>query len=336
MDIVRIISRLFSKSENTKTNMDQTLLAVQTQNLTRDFETVRAIDNLTLEIPKGIIFGFLGPNGSGKTTTIRVLLGLIKPTSGTALVLNHDIHTDSEKIRKKCGAVLENHGLYDRLSAEDNLEFYGRIWQIPQKERKIRIQELLEQINLWERRKEKVSTWSKGMQQKLAITRALMHHPEIVFLDEPTAGLDPIAANALRNDLAKLAKNEGITFFMNTHNLAEAEKLCSLVGVIHNGHLLALDHPDHLRTQSSHPSVDIKGEGFTQKVIEEIKTIPEITQVTLHNNGLTLNLAQNINISFLINKLVGMGVEIDEVRKEKLDLEDVFLALVEQDNKNND
>jgi ABC-2 type transport system ATP-binding protein len=161
---------------------------IQTQNLTRDFttgpagETVRAVDGLTLEVPRGIVFGFLGPNGSGKTTTIRLLLGLLEPTGGRAQVFGLDTIRQSAAIRERTGALLEHTGLYERLSAEDNLEFYGRIAHMPALERRTRIRELLDQMGLWERRKETVGNWSRGMKQKLAIARALMHRPELIFL----------------------------------------------------------------------------------------------------------------------------------------------------------
>ena len=199
--------------------------AIQTHALTRDFGAVRAVDSLTLEVPTCIIFGYLGPNGSGKTTTIRLLLGLLEPTSGKAEVLGFDTRTQAEAIRVRSGALLEFAGLYERMSAQDNLDLYGRIYRMPAPARQARIKELLTHLDLWERRRDQVSTWSRGMKQKLAVARALFHHPPLVFLDEPTAGFDPIAAAALREDLASLVAREGVTVFLNTHNLSEAEKL---------------------------------------------------------------------------------------------------------------
>src|SRR5689334_15183911 len=164
-------------------------LAIRAQGLTRTFETVRALDDLSLEVPAGSVFGFLGPNGAGKTTTIRLLLGLIDASAGRAEVLGLDPGTAGAEIRARTGALLEHNGLYERLSAEDNLEFYGRIWHIPTAERKARIQELLTHLALWERRRDQAGKYSKGMKQKLAVARALLHRPVIAFLDEPTTGL---------------------------------------------------------------------------------------------------------------------------------------------------
>jgi ABC-2 type transport system ATP-binding protein len=206
-----------------------TTSAVRTISLSRQFGAVRALDNVTLEIPRGIIFGFLGPNGSGKTTTIRLLLGLLEPTMGRAEVLGYDTRTNAAAIRQRSGALLEHCGLYERLSAADNLELYGRFWHLAPSERRARAKELFTHLDLsWDRRDEIVAGWSRGMKQKLAIARALLHRPELVFLDEPTAGLDPIAAVALRDHLSRLSASEGVTVFLTTHNLAEAERLCAL------------------------------------------------------------------------------------------------------------
>lgn len=307
----------------------QSNYAIITSNLTRDFSAIRAVDNLNLEIPKSSIFGFLGPNGSGKTTTIRLLLGLLEPTIGYATVLGFNSNTEPQKIRENCGALLENNGLYERLTAEQNLDFYGRIWQIPAKEREQRIYELLKKVNLFDRRKDKVNKWSKGMKQKLAIARSLIHNPQLLFLDEPTAGLDPIASVALREDLESLAKDQGITIFLTTHNLAEAEKLCDLVGVVHQGKLLSLDSPKHLRQQSSNPILDIYGSGITPDMIRTLREQKEITAIHTLEGGIRIHLAIKENYSPIISFLVSHGAEIEEVKKVQADLEEVFIKIVD-------
>jgi ABC-2 type transport system ATP-binding protein len=232
--------------------------------LTRDFQTVRAIDRLDLEVPVGSLFGFLGPNGSGKTTTIRLLLGLLEPSGGRAEVLGFDTQRDAHAIRQRCGALLEHHGLYERLTAADNLEFAGRAWRLPRAERRSRSEELLRTVGLWERRHEAVEGWSRGMKQKLAIARALLPRPRLVFLDEPTAGLDPIAAASLRDELRGLTSEAGVTVFLTTHNLAEAQKVCDLVAVIRAGRLLAVGKPSELGQTTTANRVTIEGRGFTE------------------------------------------------------------------------
>jgi ABC-2 type transport system ATP-binding protein len=222
-------------------------LAIDTDQLCRQFGGNLALNGLTLRIPEGIVFGLVGPNGAGKTTAIRLLLGLLEPTSGGAHVLGLDPATQGDAIRAKTGALLEQTGLYERLDAADNLEFYGRVWHVPRAERRARIRELLTSLGLWERRRDIVSTWSRGMKQKLAVARAMFHRPALLFLDEPTAGLDPIAATALCNDLLALVDREHVTVFLTTHNLHEAERLCHGVGVMHRGRLRAIGTPAEVR-----------------------------------------------------------------------------------------
>jgi ABC-2 type transport system ATP-binding protein len=230
--------------------------AVCTTGLSKHFGVVRALEHVTLEIPRGVVFGLLGPNGSGKTTLIRLLLGLLRPNAGTAEVLGRSTQTHASDIRERCGALLEHSGLYERLSAADNLDLYGRFWRLSAGARRARTKELLTDLALWDRRGEIVAGWSRGMKQKLAIARALLHRPELLFLDEPTAGLDPVAALALRDQLKNLAATEGVTIFLSTHNLAEAERLCGLVGVVHHGRLLALAPPRELSVSTRADSLE--------------------------------------------------------------------------------
>lgn len=304
-------------------------IAIHTENLTRNFESVRAVDNLSIDVPRGIVFGFLGPNGSGKTTTMRLLLGLLEPTSGSARVLGYDTRTQSDEIREHTGSLLEDNGLYERLTAEDNLDFFGRIYHMSADERAARIQELLMHFGLWERRGELVKDWSKGMQQKLAIARALMHHPTLVVLDEPTAGLDPIAAASLRDDLASLVEHEGTTVFLNTHNLPEAEKLCNLVGVIRNGRLVAIDSPDALRKQATGtPTVTITGSDFNEAVLAAVRARPEVRDVTVSDGQMRIDLNEAAESGPLVTAVVSAGGQVEEVRKGSASLEDVFLHLM--------
>jgi len=306
-------------------------IAICTENLTRDFDTVRAVDSLSLEVPRGIVFGFLGPNGSGKTTTIRLLLGLLEPTGGRAEVLGFDTRTQASAIRERAGALLEHHGLYERLSAEDNLEFHGRINRMSRADRQARIKELLTDLGLWKRREERVGTWSRGMKQKLAVARVLLHRPSLIFLDEPTAGLDPIAAAALRDDLETLAAREGVTVFLTTHNMSEAEKLCGLVGVIRQGKLLAVGHPDTLRAQAGGPRVEIVGRGLSENALTLLRARQEVSAAERQNGHLSLHLRAGTDIAPLVNLMVSAGVEVEEVRKGKASLEEVFLTMMEEE-----
>ncbi len=305
--------------------------AIRIENLTRDFGPIRALDGLSLEVPSGSIFGFLGPNGSGKTTTIHLLLGLLEPTDGRADVLGFDTVKKSDMVRARTGALLEHAGLYEQMNAEENLEFYGRINRLKAGERQARTKELLEQFGLWERRKDRVVKWSRGMKQKLAIARALLHRPSLVFLDEPTAGLDVLAAAAVREDLAALTASEGVTFFLTTHNMTEAERLCRTVAVIRKGKLLAVGHPDELRTRTSGPRVEVIGRGFSQDVLNLLKGRPEVSAVESQDNRLSIYLREAVEVAPLVRLLVGAGVEVEEVLKDKASLEEVFLMLMEEE-----
>ncbi len=301
---------------------------IRTKALTRDFGALRAVNSLTIEVPAGAIFGFLGPNGSGKTTTIRMLLGLLEPSAGDAEVLGFDVRTQADQIRLRAGALLEHHGLYERFSAWDNLEFYGRVWRLPRRQRHARIEELLRRVNLWERRHEPVGRWSRGMKQKLAVARALLHRPQVVFLDEPTAGLDPVAAASLREDLAELARREGVTVFLTTHNLAEAEKLCHLVAVISAGRLLAAGHPDELRARAG-VRAEIAARERDDATLAALRGRAEIASAEWRDGRLLVELRPGAELAGIIAMLVESGVRIEEVRKASL--EDVFLTLIEEE-----
>ena len=304
---------------------------IRADNLIRDFDTVRAVNRLSLEVPSGIVFGFLGPNGAGKTTTISLLLGLLEPTEGKIEVLGYDIRTQAEEIRNRTGALLEHNGLYERLNAEENLEFFGRIWQLSSTERHDRIKKLLTHFGLWDRRREKVSSWSKGMKQKLAVARTILHNPQLIFLDEPTAGLDPVAAASLREDIAKLASNDSTTVFLTTHNLNEAEKICNQVAVINKGKLITIGMPDELKENLSKSRVRVTGIGFTEKVLSLLRSRTEIVDIQLINDCLHIELKENVRMSQLTGLMVREGVEIEEIQKEKATLEEVFLKIMEEE-----
>jgi ABC-2 type transport system ATP-binding protein len=308
-------------------------LAIQARGLTRSFAQVRALDDLSLEVPAGSVFGFLGPNGAGKTTTIRLLLGLIEPTSGSALVLGFDTRTQSHEIRARAGALLEHSGLYERLSAEDNLRFQGRVSRMPRQQLDERIRELLTHVGLWDRRDEAVVKWSRGMKQKLAIARTLLHRPALVFLDEPTAGLDPVAAAGLRDDLARLASQQGATIFLTTHNMAEAEKLCNLVAVVRQGKLLAVGSPAELRSRGGGQRAEIAGRGFCDAMLATLRQQASVSQASIENGRLMLVLKDGSDVAPLVSLIVREGAEVQEVRSGQGSLEDVFLTLMEEDHR---
>ena len=222
--------------------------AIETHQLTRAFGERLAVDQLTLSIPVGTVFGFLGPNGAGKTTTVRMLTALIGPTAGSALVNAQPLGAGNEAIRRSVGILTETPGLYERLTAGENLLFFGRLYGLELARASAQTERYLRMLGLWERRDDRVGGFSKGMRQKIAIARALLHEPAIVFLDEPTVGLDPEASRMVR-DFVKELRAEGRTIFLTTHNLPEADELCDLVAIFRT-RLLRLDTPARLRAES--------------------------------------------------------------------------------------
>lgn len=306
-------------------------VAIRMLELSKSFGAVNAVAQLSLEVPAGIVFGFLGPNGAGKTTTIRLLLGLLEPTQGQAEVLGYDPRRQAQEIRARTGALLERDGLYGQMSAEHNLEYQGRIYRLGAAERQARIQQLLTHLGLWDRRRERVETWSKGMRQKLALARAMLHRPQLVFLDEPTAGLDVMAAAAVREDLAALSAREGATVFLTTHNMAEAERLCSRVAVIRGGRLLAVGHPDELRRRAGGLRVEVLGRGLDEGLARLLRQRPEVAAAHAANGWLLVDLREGAESAPLINALVGAGAQVEEVRRGQASLEDVFVTLMEEE-----
>jgi ABC-2 type transport system ATP-binding protein len=302
--------------------------AITTSGLSRTFGSVRAVDDLTIAVPSGKIFGFLGTNGAGKTTTIYLLLGLLDPTSGEASVLGHNIRTAGALIREQSGSLLEYNGLYEQLSAYDNLDFYGRIWGMPRAERAQRIDELLEMFDLRGRAQDRAGTWSRGMKQKLAVARAIFHHPRLVFLDEPTDGLDPAAAAALRQDLLTLVEREGMTIFLTTHNLAEAEQLCANVAILRSGVLLAQGSPQELRERTSKPQVEVRGRGFSAAILAGLRADQEITLLAESPTRIVFAPGAGVETSQIVDRLVSSGVQVSEVHQMMPTFEETFLHIV--------
>lgn len=303
--------------------------AIATQNLTREYGGTRALDDVTLEVPAGSIYGILGPNGAGKTTLVRVLLGLVEPSAGEASVLGFDVRLYGDEIRRRTGALLEHPGLYERLSAYDNLDYYGRIWRLPDVSRRVRIEMLMRHFGLWDRRLEIVSTWGRGMQQKLAIARTFIHQPPLVFLDEPMAGLDSQAATALRGELAALSRTDGLTIVLTAHQLPDAEQLCDELAVLRAGKLMAVGSPATLREQKGMPQLEIVGRGFSDQVIALICRRPEVNRARHSNGSLVLDLRGEVDTAPLVSLLVESGVEVQEVRRRPPNFDSAFRAVEE-------
>jgi ABC-2 type transport system ATP-binding protein len=300
---------------------------IETEGLTRAFGQHLAVDNLTLSIQAGSVFGFLGPNGAGKTTTVRMLAALIAPTSGAASVAGHRLGADNQTIRRTVGILTETPGLYDRLSAEQNLVFFAQLYDVPLGRATAQAERYLRMLGLWERRDDRVGGFSKGMRQKLAIARALLHEPAVVFLDEPTAGLDPEAARTVR-DFVKQLRAEGRTIFLTTHNLPEADELCDLIGIFHT-RLLRLDTPANLRAGLFGRGTLVRLAGDMAAAAAVARALPFVRDVAVRDSALSITLddpdAQN---PALVQALVAEGAQIQYVEPLAHSLEEVYLELV--------
>jgi ABC-2 type transport system ATP-binding protein len=298
---------------------------IHVENLTKRFNETLAVDSLTMDVAEGEVFGFLGPNGAGKTTTVRMLTSLIGPTSGTATVGGFELGKEDINIRRTVGVLTETPGMYENLSAEYNLRIFAELYEV--KETARQIERYLKMLGLWERRFDAAGTFSKGMKQKLAIARALLHEPRILFLDEPTAGLDPEGAHLVREFIAEL-KKEGRTIFLCTHNLEEADHLCDRVGVFKT-RLLVVDTPKKLRASVFGRKVIFHLRTANEVIAEDIRKLPYVREVKVIENKLvvTLDEPESRNPE-IVRSLVKAGADIQFVGELRHSLEDVYLQLV--------
>ena len=303
---------------------------IQTNELTKKFnlngtDGTLAVDRLTLDVKEGEVFGFLGPNGAGKTTTVRLLTSLIAPTSGSAVVNGHKLGKEDQDIRRSVGILTESPGMYDNLSAEFNLRIYANLYEV--KDVTGQVEKYLRMLGLWDRRQDEAGTFSKGMKQKLAIARALLHEPRILFLDEPTSALDPEAAHLVREFIAEL-REEGRTIFLCTHNLDEADRLCDRIGVFKT-RLLVVDTPSSLRSSMFGRKVVFHLSCADDGLAESVGKLPYVKESRLMENKLLVTLDDpEIHNPEIIRLLVSAGADIQFVGELRHSLEDVYLQLV--------
>jgi len=300
---------------------------IQTENLTKAFGATTAVDKLTFEVKEGEVFGFLGPNGAGKTTTVRLLTSLIEPSAGTARVNGYQLGKANKDIRRTVGILTETPGMYDNLSAEYNLRIYASLYEV--KDIKGQVEKYLRMLGLWERRFDEAGSFSKGMKQKLAIARALLHEPPLLFLDEPTSALDPEAAHLVREFIEDLRK-EGRTIFLCTHNLDEADRLCDRIGVFKT-RLIVIDTPANLRAQLFERKVVFHLKDADDRLAENISSLAFVKNCKRVDNKLVVALNEpEVHNPEIVRLLVGIGAEVQFVGELKHSLEDVYLQLVER------
>jgi len=302
---------------------------IETVGLGRKFQSTVAVEDLSLQIKDGEAFAFLGPNGAGKTTTVRMLCCLIAPTSGTAYLNSLDVRDKRAQlqIRQNIGLLPENPGLYESLGAYRNLDFFARLYGVGAQDREKRIMDLLKTLNLWDRKDEAVGKFSKGMKQKVAIARALVHNPDYIFLDEPTAALDPEAAKTVREFLLDL-KKEGRTIFLNTHNLDEAQRVCDRIGVLRT-RLLAVGAPDELASRYFGRATLIQLREVRPEHLQAVRSMPNVLDVRQEDSSLIVDVADpKRDNPAIVSKLVSLGADIAYVEDVKRSLEEIYLKLI--------
>jgi ABC-2 type transport system ATP-binding protein len=302
---------------------------LRTEKLTKRFGTLTAVDQVDLDVHEGEVFGYLGPNGAGKTTTLRLLCALIAPTSGGAEVAGFRLGRDDQKIRAAVGILTELPGLYERQSAWDNLIFYATLYGLSRPTAHAQAERFLRLMGLWERRGEFVATFSRGMKQKMAIARAALHEPRILFLDEPTTGLDPDAAKTVREFIVTL-RGEGRTVFLCTHNLDEADRLCDRIAFF-SRHVIRIDTPDHLRAELYGRATEFRLVPHPRpEDLERVRAIPGVRDARLENGSIIVEAPDPLATNpMLVRALIEGGAEIAFVTERKPHLEDVYLRIVE-------
>jgi len=300
---------------------------IHTRDLTKQFEGKLAVDRLTLDVKAGEVLGLLGPNGAGKTTTTRMLACLIRPSSGEAEIAGFKIGEADEEIRRTIGITTEVPGLYERLSAAKNLEFFAQLYGVQEVSRQV--DKYLKVVGLWDRRNDRAGSFSKGMKQKLALARALVHEPRILLLDEPTSGLDPQVTQSVR-ELILQFKGEGRTILLCTHNLDEAERLCDRIAVLKT-RSVAIDKPEALRHRLFGRRVVIKLRAQNPAFADALRSLDFVGAVDSDETRLFVQVDEpETQNPVLIRKLVEAGAEIQTVVEEQHSLSDIYLRLMDE------
>jgi ABC-2 type transport system ATP-binding protein len=307
------------------------MITIKAVNLSKSFGNIHAVKNVNFAIHRGDVFGYLGNNGAGKTTTIRLILGLLRPHSGYSEILGHNSQELPREINRKVGVVLDTDGLYLQMSAEKNLQFYGQLYGLRCGLTK-KIKEVLKFVDLYDWRHESVDKFSRGMQRKLALARALIIEPEVLICDELTTGLDPTYQQNVRNLVLKLAKENATTIFFSSHNLAEVQAICNKIGIIHKGELIAFGPKEELmRNISLKPRIicELMDAKDMKKVISKLSNAKYITSIKkLDVQKIQITLNHDDSFTYLIKDLGSANIKIRSINKEVVSLEDTYFKIV--------
>jgi ABC-2 type transport system ATP-binding protein len=301
---------------------------IKVQDLTKKFNGRTVLNGINFQVNKGEIFGYLGPNGAGKTTTMRIVLGLLKPTSGRAVVFGKDL-SDNGDLRRRVGVLLENDGLYEHLSAYENLNYYAQLYSVSDIEEKIN--NLLDFVGLSTRQHDRVGVFSKGMKRRLALARSIIHDPDVLFYDEPSAGLDPEAQKMVRDLILRLAKEKGRTIFLNSHDLDEVQRVCSKIAILQRGEIKAYDTVENLSRKSGKSAVEVAlaNDEEAQKALEIFNSLDYVSEC--ERDGLRVTaIVKGEETSTILSVLMKEGIKVEEVKKVTKSLEDIYLDIVRQ------
>jgi ABC-2 type transport system ATP-binding protein len=300
--------------------------------LTKRFDDLTAVDHIELAVPEGSIYGLLGPNGAGKSTTIRLLCTLLSPNEGTARVGGFDVIESPVQVRKITGVLPEegNHTLYQTMSVYENLEYFGKLYNLPVDEIPTRIEELLTFMDLWERKDDPAGDLSTGNRQRLALCRALLHRPKVLLLDEPTSALDPVAAKKVRELILSLAEKHKQTFFINSHNLSEVQRMCDRIAIIDEGQILLSGATQELRSRlQTSENFRIRVVTDLEKALSIAKSMNFVTSAEREADSILATIDDPItNNTTLIQALLSKGVRIIEFAEEEASLEDLYLDVI--------
>jgi ABC-2 type transport system ATP-binding protein len=300
---------------------------IELEHVNKELNGRQVLKDVTLEVKQGDIFGYLGPNGAGKTTTIRIVLGLLRATSGKVVVLGQDVHMD--EMRRKIGFVLETDGLYDNMTAYDNLEYYAKLYDIA--EPAGRINEVLELAGLVERAKDKVGTYSKGMRQRLALARAMTPEPDLLVLDEPTAGVDPTGQIEIRQVMLDMAHKQDKTILLSSHNLDEVQRICNRIALIDRGKILLYGELDKLQREMGHGGIEIEtAEPIAPAVIDELREMPDISIQEQQGRILILSAGLDVDVSAIVALLASRGVRVEQFKRQEASLEQMYMTIVKK------
>lgn len=300
--------------------------AIEIKDLTKHFGSFVAVDHLSLSVRQGEIFGLLGPNGSGKTTTINMVSGLSIPTSGEVRVLGYDVRHDARKMRRVLGSVPQETALYEELTAWANMDFHADLFNVPRREKKERITRLLKLVELLDRKDSRVGTFSGGMKRRLALARALLHDPQLLYLDEPTLGVDVQARRAIWDYILAL-RDQGKTVLITTNYLEEAQALCERLAIIDHGKLIAVDTPDHLKQTYGGSIIEVETAQTAHQAVEAIKGLPGVTHVDQDGARLKITTSgSDGNVAQIVN-ILAQESDIKDIAIREPHLDEIFLML---------